>query len=120
MGRNSWTRQLGQDQIPVADNAAQTAGLNTLYQFCGPKGPLSCGTPDVNTLGVQNEEPRVEPWKGLAQSVETHLVIGRDQNRGLIMGRAQCIKTRFYGVAHSSNPPTDLDASQPIGPGGGG
>ena len=116
MGRNTRAGQLRQDQLPVGNDLCQIAELNTPDQFLCTERPLPCGTPNIDAVGVQYQNPCIAGRKRLTKPVKAHLVIGGHEYAGLLIRISEGIQTGINREFHTSHTPTGLDTSEAIRP----
>jgi hypothetical protein len=100
----------------VGYDPGQTAALYSTQEFLGSKGPLARGTPDVDPLGVQNQNPGITTGQCPPQIVKAHLIVGRDQHRVPFIRAAKCVEARIHSVMHAANPPPGFESPPMIRP----
>src|SRR4030042_6175767 len=100
----------------MRDDLLQAARFDAADKLLGAERPLSGSTPDINAFRIQNEYPEISARQCLAESVEAHLVIGRDQHGRGLTRLAQCIKAGIDPVMHAAHSPTGLQRSNTVRP----
>ena len=61
-------------------SSRQPRRFDPAHQLVGAEGPLPRGTPDVDALGIQDQDVAVDPGEGRAQRVEAEGVVGGDKD----------------------------------------
>jgi len=115
MGRHPRGCQLRQDQLPAGYDILQTTHFNSPDQFGGPERPLARSAPDIDSFGIQHENPTASPRKRIAQGIKAHLVIGRYEYRSILARIPKSIETRLDSVMHATDGPSCLEPADSIG-----
>ena len=98
----------------MGDDLYQTACLYAADKVPGSEGSLSRGTPHVDSIGVQDQDPGVPAGHYFPQAVKAHFVIGSDKDMGSFIGIAQGIKPGIHPVMHPPDPPACLKGAKAI------
>jgi len=72
-----------------------------------PKVPLPAAPPDIDPLGIQDEDVGVHPagTQGAAQGIEAEGIVGGNKDRGGGLGVTQGIQPRYNAVVTTPDSP---------------
>ena len=88
-----------------------------MHQLPGAESFFAGGAPDVNAVGLQDQQPGMAAGQGLAHEVIGHFIVGGDDNGGLGSRGPYGVETRWDDVAHAADAPTDFAGAPPVCPG---
>ncbi len=60
----------------MADDFAQARGIDACHNLISAEGALAGSTPDIDSLCVQYQYPRIHPVQFAAKRVKGELVVG--------------------------------------------
>ena len=107
--------QLGDDDLPVPDNAGKTGTSNPPYQFFCPECPFSGSTPDIDPFGIQHKDPCIDTSEGRPQGIETECVICRGKDRGVRIRVPETVEAGLHPVALPLPAPAGKEVVEPVG-----
>jgi len=78
---NSGSAKLWHDQLAVVDDLLQVAFLYLTNNLVCTESPFASRAPDIDSFGVEDQQPCVMAVHVAAQNVESHFVVGGNQYR---------------------------------------
>jgi hypothetical protein len=117
VNRHTRGTQLGEDQPFVIHDFIESGLIDPVNQFFRAECAFSCGAPDIDAFGIENENPAVQIAEFLPQPVEGHFIIGGDKYIRIRRGTAETIQPGSDLIMHAADSPPGFPGTDSVFPG---
>lgn len=117
MGGHPVCRELGQEQLAVADNPVESCLCHLVGDLLGGKSSLARRAPDIDPTGIDDQDPDICSAEFLAQGIETQFVVGGDQYRRVFLRLAEAVEARGDLIVVAGKAGSGADGAEPVAAG---